>query len=83
MAADKACSDCNEFWAIERETKKGAISQLSRGYCLARCVFPKTWAKKKVLPLKARVDDMPDDRAVIKLVHRDEVVLGCVHRKDK
>lgn len=83
MAIDKACSSCDEFWAIERETKKGNISKLSRGYCLARCIFPKTWATKKVLPLKARVDDLPDDRAVIKLVHKDEVVPRCVHRKDK
>lgn len=83
MATDKPCNECAEFWALERENKKGEVKKLSRGYCLPRCVFPKTWIKKKVLPLKARVDDIPDDRAVIKLVHQDDIVVGCLHRKEK
>ena len=83
MSADKPCSECGEFWALERETSNGDVKKLNSGSGLPRCVFPKTWAKKKVLPLKARVDDLPDGRAVIKLVLKDEIVAGCVHRKDK
>jgi len=56
---------------------------LSRGYCLKSTVFPANKPGNPIFPPKAEVQDLPHNRAKVKLVVGDETIPSCAYYKEK
>lgn len=76
MANSKACQSCQKYWPLEKGLRKGT-KQLSRGYCLAKTVFPKSRVGSKVYPPRARIEDTENDMIKASIVRGQDIVAHC------
>lgn len=79
---DQTCKTCALFWPLEKGLKGGKVKQLRQAYCLAKTIFPSNRVGKHVYPPNARVEVTPNAMVVVKLVHKDQTVPNCPHRKE-
>lgn len=82
------CKKCEFYYPLQkvvanRKTKTATMIDLTRGYCLKRTVFAANKPGNPVYPPHAEVQDLPHNRAKVKLVLRDEVVPSCTLYKEK
>lgn len=76
MPNDKECQTCMKYWPLEKGLPKGT-KQLTRGYCLAKTIFPKNRVGDRVYPPRARIEDTPNDMIKAKIVRAKEIVPSC------
>jgi hypothetical protein len=76
MAHDRECKTCKKYWPLEKGLKNGT-KQLSRGYCLARTIFPKGRVGERVYPPRARIEETENDMVKSVIVREGEIVAYC------
>ncbi len=76
MPNSEKCKTCQKYWPLERGQKKGT-KQLTRGYCLARTIFPEGRVGNKVLPPRAKIENTKNDMIISHIVREDDIIAGC------
>ena len=77
MANSIKCGQCGYFWAIQKGVRGGTTIPQSRGHCLAKSVYPKNKPGNPVFPPGAKLEDLPNNVANVKIVHKDTLELSC------
>lgn len=81
MSNNESCSTCALYWPLEKGVKGGSTKQLTRGYCLAKTIFPSNGIHNRVYPPAAKFAVTPQARIDAKIVIGANIVPNCPHRK--
>jgi len=76
MPDTKECKTCKKYWPLERGLQEGT-KKLSRGYCLARTIFPKGRVGEHVYPPRARIEETKNDMIKAVIVRGKDVIPSC------
>lgn len=75
--ATQRCGSCKNYWAVRKVQKNAPPRKLHSGPCLKRSRYPKNRVGDHVFPPGAILEDLPNMRAKIFMVHEDDIVTTC------
>jgi hypothetical protein len=75
--AMKPCGECKHYWAVRKAERNKVPRKLHSGPCLKRSVYPSNRVGDIVFPPGAILENLPNMRAKIFMVHESQVMTTC------